>query len=77
MTNSITKSDIKFWMPIMISIVSIVGSFSFLATRIAVLENKVDNVIALLEAHTVRLTTILANLNDLNHRVTILETKNE
>ena len=74
---TLTKPEIQFWMPIIISIVSVVGSFSLVMSRIAVLENKVDNVITLLETHSQRQTTILANLNDLNYRVTVLETMSD
>jgi len=74
-TNPITRSEISFWLPIGIVLASVVLSYSLLTTKIAVLENKMDNVLSLLEAHDANHTIILSNLNNLNSRVVILETK--
>lgn len=72
---SITWPQILNGWPLLAITVTIILSYATLITRITVVENKIDNVIALLEKTIQSQERIVANLNDLNKRVVVVETE--
>ena len=69
----LTKPELQFWIPIIGMIIPVVLSYGLLSTKIAVLETKMDNILALLEVHDSREEKLVANVNDLNKRLITLE----
>lgn len=82
---ALSKPEIQFWMPVIISSISITMTFALLMARISVLETKMDNMISLIQKHEEsqitnenkidnKFTNVINNLNDLNARTVALET---
>lgn len=42
----ISKPEVSFWVPILVSVITITLSYGVLMTRVTVLENKVDDLLA-------------------------------
>jgi cell division protein FtsL len=71
----ISKPEISFWFPIIISVISIVMAFMALSAKVDLLTQKQDQIIAKLDTHIAENTAILNAIGRDANRITALETK--
>jgi hypothetical protein len=70
----ITRPELNFWLPIILSIVSVVVSFMALSAKVDLLSQKQDVIIAQLEKQGQSFETVRSIVMKDSQRITILET---
>lgn len=82
---TISRPEIQFWFPVVVSAISIAMFASAILSKQAVLENKIDNLIALMQTHKEDQTQdqvaqaekdreIISSISLQDKRITIIET---
>lgn len=72
--NFISHPEISFWVPILTSVVTITLSYGTLMTRVSVLENKMDTMIAGQSIILEKYTSVESRYGQLSNKITRLET---
>lgn len=70
----ISHPEISFWVPIIVSVVTITISYGALMTRVSVLENKMDTMIAGQSIILEKYSSVESRYGILSNKVTRLET---
>lgn len=70
----ISHPEISFWVPIIVSVVTITISYGALMTRVSVLENKMDTMIINQQAILAKYSDVETRYGVLTNKVTKLET---
>jgi hypothetical protein len=72
--NTLTWLQINNLLPIITSVILIALSWGALNTRLAVLENKMDNMITLLKSHEEQQLRLITDLNQVHKELIALQT---
>lgn len=73
--DALQKNELRFWLPIIISIVSVVLSWGALTTRIALVEQKQDDILAGIQDIKEGLKEHVADQTSFISRLVAVETK--
>ena len=75
MNNNLTWTSIQNWIPIIIISLGVAGTFATLDRRLALVEQKLDNLIALQTQQLQKYSDVETRYGSIAIRVSILETK--
>jgi len=70
----ISRPELQFWMPIIVMVVGIASSFFYFGTRIALLEQQVQQTNLLIAQQTQKLESEVSLITQIENRVVRLET---